>query len=48
MFPNLLYKVRFTLITKPDQDVIRKQNYKLLIFHKHRQNIFNNILANQI
>lgn len=41
--PYLFYEARIALIAIPDKKVIRKENYRPIIVHKHTKEIYKKI-----
>ena len=46
--PNSFYKATITLILKPDKDITKKENYRLITLMDINAKILNKILANRI
>ena len=46
--PNSFFKSRITLISKPDKDIIRTENYRPISLMNIYANSLNKILASQI
>jgi hypothetical protein len=46
--PNLFFEASITLISKPDKDTSKKENYRPIILMNIYAKILNTIMANQI